>query len=327
MFYSIRHVTRFQYSSPVSESVMEVRMRPRSALLQQCLKFELHVTPRARVLFYRDYLGNTVHYFDVPGHHNRLALIAEAVVEVEEPEDIPEAVPMAAWDAIDEMWASGELYEFQMPSHFAQPSAELDKLVQELGVDRRENPLTLLRRLNQQMYSAFEYAPKSTRVDSPIDEALVSRKGVCQDFTHIMIAIVRGLKIPCRYVSGYVYPRAEEENRSTPLATHSWIEAWIPGIGPNHQGLWVGFDPTSNCVCGDRHIRAAIGRDYADVPPTKGVFKGRATSELTVAVRVLPTNAPADDKEELVLVPGSNSGSSPVADQHWEEMQQQQQQQ
>lgn len=325
MFYSIRHVTRFQYSSPVSESLMEVRMRPRSELLQQCLKFELHVTPRARVQFYRDYLGNTVHYFDVPGHHNRLALIAEAVVEVEEPADIPEAVPMAAWEAVDEMWASGEHYEFQTPSHYAQPSAELEKFIAEIGVDRRENPLTVLRRLNEQIYQAFEYVPKSTKVDSPIDVALVNRKGVCQDFTHIMIAIVRGLKIPCRYVSGYVFPRPEHADRTASGATHAWVEAWIPGIGAAQQGLWVGFDPTNNVLCGDRHIRAAIGRDYADVPPTKGVFKGRATSELSVAVRVQPTDAPADDREELVLVPSSNSGSSPVADDHWEQMQQQQQ--
>jgi transglutaminase-like putative cysteine protease len=326
MFYSIRHVTRFQYSSPVSESVMEVRMRPRSELLQQCLKFELHVTPRARVQFYRDYLGNTVHYFDVPGQHNRLAVIAEAVVEVEAPRDIPEAVPMAAWEALDAMSASGELYEFQTASHFARPSAELDKLGKELRVDRRENPLTLLRGLTEKMHRAFEYAPQSTRVDSPIDEALVSRRGVCQDFSHIMIAMVRGLGIPCRYVSGYLHARSEQESWAMTLATHSWVEAWIPGIGAQQQGLWVGFDPTSNCMCGDRHIRAAIGRDYADVPPTKGVFKGRATSELTVAVRVLPTDAPADDREELVLVPAGNSGSSPLADQHWEQMQQQQQQ-
>ncbi|MFN9085435.1 MAG: transglutaminase N-terminal domain-containing protein, partial [Acidobacteriota bacterium] len=320
MFYSIRHVTRFQYSSPVSESVMEVRMRPRSELQQQCLKFALHVTPRARVQFYRDYLGNTVHYFDVPGQHNRLAVIAEAVGEVEAPRDIPEAVPMAAWEALDAVRASGELYEFQTPSHFAQPSAELAKLVKELGVDRRENPLTLLRGLNEKLFGAFEYAPKVTRVDSPIDEALAKRKGVCQDLSHIMIALARELGIPCRYVSGYLYPRAGQDNLAMALATHSWVEAWIPGIGAQQQGLWVGFDPTSNCVCGDRHIRAAIGRDYADVPPTKGVYKGSAVSELSVAVRVQPTNAPADDREEMVLVPVGNSGSAPLADQHWEQM-------
>lgn len=325
MFYSIRHVTRFHYSSPVSESVMEVRMRPRSEFLQQCLKFELHVTPRARVQFYRDYLGNTVHHFDVPGRHNRLALIAEAVVEVEEPAELPASLPHSAWAAIDEM-GPGRTLRVPNPSHFTEPSAELEKFITELGVDRSQDPLTLLRALNEKICAAFEYVPKSTRVDSPIALALANRKGVCQDFTHIMIAIARGLKIPCRYVSGYVFPREKHADRSTPSATHAWVEAWLPGLGPNHSGLWVGFDPTNNTLCGNRHIRAAIGRDYADVPPTKGVYKGRATSELTVAVRVLPTDAPADDKEELILLPGSNSGSSPVADQHWEQMQQQQQQ-
>jgi transglutaminase-like putative cysteine protease len=109
----------------------------------------------------------------------------------------------------------------------------------------------LPRGLTEKMHGAFEYAPQSTRMDSPIDEALVSRKGVCRDFSHIMIAMVRGVGIPCRHVSGYLDARPEQESRTMTLATHSWVEAWIPGIGARQQGLWVGFAPTSNCVCGD----------------------------------------------------------------------------
>jgi transglutaminase-like putative cysteine protease len=146
--------------------------------------------------------------------------------------------------------------------------------------------LTTLRDLNQAIYDKFSYTPKSTRVDSPIDEALLSRQGVCQDFSHIMIALVRELGIPCRYVSGYLYHGEGTADRSTPGATHAWVEALLPGLG------WVGFDPTNNLVASNRHIRVAVGRDYDDVPPTRGVFTGDAKSELSVDVKVELSEAP-----------------------------------
>ncbi len=140
--------------------------------------------------------------------------------------------------------------------------------------------------MNEAIYKLFAYVPNSTKVDSPIEEALRTRQGVCQDFAHIMIALVRRLHIPCRYVSGYMFHRDEEEkDRSLEGASHAWVEALVPGLG------WVAFDPTNNLVGGDRHIRVAIGRDYADVPPTRGVYKGEAQSELSVAVTVSPADA------------------------------------
>lgn len=285
MFYSIRHVTRFHYSSPVSESVMEVRMRPRSEFLQQCLKFELHVTPRARVLFYRDYLGNTVHHFDVPGHHNRLALIAEAVVEVEEPAELPASLPLSAWAAIDEMGASGELYEFQTPSHFTEPSAELEKFIAELGVDRSQDPLTLLRALNQKICAAFEYVPKSTRVDSPIALALANRKGVCQDFTHIMISGMRSLGLPVAYVSGYLrtVQSPDEKRLEGADAMHAWALAWC-----GEEAGWIGLDPTNDILASHDHVVLAIGRDYADVAPVDGVIFASGAQRLETSVHVVP---------------------------------------
>jgi transglutaminase-like putative cysteine protease len=130
-------------------------------------------------------------------------------------------------------------------------------------------------------------------VDSPIDLALSTRAGVCQDFAHIMITLVRTrLRIPCRYVSGYLFHGEGAQDRSESSATHAWVEAFLPEFG------WVGFDPTNWLVASDRHIRTAIGRDYADVPPTHGVYRGRTKSELTVAVRVEPSDAvPALDRE------------------------------
>jgi transglutaminase-like putative cysteine protease len=167
-----------------------------------------------------------------------------------------------------------------MPSTFAQPGEGLLSLVEPLRVCRRDDPLSFLRELNVAVYNWFEYAPKSTRVDSPIDHAIAARKGVCQDFAHIMITLVRMLRIPCRYVSGYLYHGAGDQDRSADGATHAWVEALLPNLG------WIGFDPTNALIASDRHIRTAIGRDYSDVPPTKGIYRGATESELTVGVRV-----------------------------------------
>lgn len=224
----------------------------------------------------------------------------------------------AAWNELDELLAEGDYWEMLMPSRFATPTDLLRKLARELSLRRRDDPLSLLRELTAALHDTFEYSPQSTEVDSPIDEALLNRRGVCQDLAHIMITLVRGVEIPCRYVSGCLFHRVEDQDRSAADATHAWVEARLPGLG------WVGFDPTNNLIAGERHIRVAIGRDYSDVPPTRGVFKGEAKSELSVAVQVAPANeALADDQMRTIStwVSGDRSESE-LQD---EEQQQQQQ--
>jgi transglutaminase-like putative cysteine protease len=319
MFYSIRHLTRFRYTSPVSESLMEVRMHPRTEAEQRCLSFQLLVDPRTRINMYRDYLGNSIHHFDVPAKHLELRIVAEALVEIEPPPDLPQALTRESWAKLDFEVAAGDYWEMLMPSTFAQPGEGLLSLVEPLRVSRRDDPLTFLRELNIAIYEWFEYAPKSTRVDSPIDHAIEARKGVCQDFAHIMTALVRHVKIPCRYVSGYMYPRSERQDRSPEGATHAWVEALLPGLG------WVGFDPTNNVLAGDRHIRTAIGRDYADVPPTKGIFKGTTESQLTVSVQVSPSKAPPPPETDILAIPSEWEAAAIAAATEAEQQQQQQQ--
>jgi transglutaminase-like putative cysteine protease len=311
--YLISHTTRFRYSAPVSESVMEIRMQPRSDGAQRCLSFELSLNPKARATSYRDYLGNTVHHFDVPGRHAQLAIKTSTIVEVT-PQLIPDSLDESAWQEIGAA-TSGDGFEMLMPSQFARPSQQLDELARELGVQRRDDPLGLLREINAALHDAFDYAPQTTRVDSPIDDALGARKGVCQDFSHIMIALVRRLGIPCRYVSGYLFHRVETQDRSAQDATHAWVEALLPELG------WVGFDPTNNLIAGERHIRTAVGRDYADVPPTRGIFKGEAESELSVAVQVAPFDGPLPELAAPAFEP------LPTIDEIEQVQQQQQQQQ
>jgi transglutaminase-like putative cysteine protease len=323
MFYAIRHFTQFRYDSPVSESLMEVRMHPRTEGPQRCLSFQLSVDPRAQVNSYRDYLGNGVHHFDVPRRHTQLRIVAESLVEVLPPPDFPQHLGADSWTQLDALVAGGDYWEMLAPSQFTQSSVMLDELIQDLHADldeaRRGDPLSFLKELNRAIYDWFDYVPKATRVDSPIDHAIEARKGVCQDFAHIMTALVRRVKIPCRYVSGYLYPRAQQPDRSYEGASHAWVDALLPGLG------WVGFDPTNNLIACDRHIRTAIGRDYADVPPTKGIFKGKAASDLTVSVRVALSDAPPPPEAELDLPPQWED--APEAESLDAQHQQQQQQQ
>ena len=302
MIFSVRHTTTFRYEPAVRESVMEVRLQPRSDGEQRCLSFALNVDPAANVMQYRDFTGNTVHHFDIAGRHTQVKVTAQSTVELQ---SVPAPHPSDSgdWADLDALVSGNDHWEMLLPSHFAHSSEPLDRLAKELGCERRGNPLVLLTELNEAIYSLFAYVPNSTKVDSPIEDALLARQGVCQDFAHIMIALVRPLKIPCRYVSGYMFHRDEDEqDRSLEGASHAWVEALVPGWG------WVAFDPTNNLVGGDRHIRIAIGRDYADVPPTRGVYKGEAQSELSVAVTV----SPADNVAPEPITPSFVVRSRPV---------------
>lgn len=320
MIYSVRHTTAFRYEPAVRESVMEVRLQPRSDGDQRCLSFTLEVDPAANIMQYRDFTGNTVHHFDIAGTHAQVRVAAESTVEVQSV-PTPRTVDSGDWADLDALVAGNDYWEMLLPSHFAQSSAPLEQLAQELGCKRRGNPLAVLTELNEAIYRSFAYVPNSTKVDSPIEEALQTRQGVCQDFAHIMIALLRRLNVPCRYVSGYMFHRDEaEKDRSLEGASHAWVEALVPLLG------WVAFDPTNNLVGADRHIRVAIGRDYADVPPTRGVYKGEAQSELSVAVTVSPA---ADSPAPMPLTPSFVIRSRPLlvrAAARSEQEQQQQQQ-
>jgi transglutaminase-like putative cysteine protease len=235
MFYSIRHLTKFLYSNPVSESMMETRMHPRSDLNQRCLTFHLSVSPRCRVFSYRDHLGNHVHHFDIPGQHGQLVIVAESLVEVQPALPIPAFLAPDAWAELDAIVENGDYCELLFPSEFCGSTELLDQLATDLDVRRRDDPLMVLHELNERVYRYFDYVPKSTKVDSPIDVALTSRKGVCQDFAHIMIALVRSrLRIPCRYVSGYLYHGQSDKDRSANSATHvdrgAGAAAWVGGL-------------------------------------------------------------------------------------------------
>jgi transglutaminase-like putative cysteine protease len=295
MFYAIRHFTRYRYSRPVWQSMMEVRMHPRSEGNQRCFVFQLSVNPRVRIFGYTDSYGNLVHHFDLPAKHEQLTIIADMLVNIDGQPSIPDFTGYEDWGRLEQIIEVEDHWHMLAPSHFARPSQELEDLAREIGViERRDrSPLEFLKDIAAGVNQSLSYVKKSTSVNSPIEDALRSRKGVCQDFAHVMIALVRGAGIPCRYVSGYLYHDGDSALAAGDGATHAWVEALLPTAG------WVGFDPTTNRLAGERHIRTAIGRDYADVPPTMGVMKGKAETQLQVRVRVTPSEAVLPPDEEF----------------------------
>ncbi|MCP5433832.1 MAG: transglutaminase family protein [Alphaproteobacteria bacterium] len=287
MHYSVHHVTRFRYSAPIRESLVETRLRPQADELQRLNGFHLTTHPRAQLFTYADDFGNTVYHFDIPGEHQELTIDASSKVDVDRPPTLPEALAPDAWEALRSDATKAQHFELLCPSTIAKDGEALEAFLKETGLEPHACPLATVRDLNETLYRSFTYESGTTRVDSPIEVAIASRKGVCQDFAHVMIAILRDWGIPARYVSGYVCHRPDAIlDRSAPDQSHAWVEAFLPGIG------WVGFDPTNDCLAEERHIRIAYGRDYADAPPTRGVFKGDAQSELAVAVTVTPSEAP-----------------------------------
>src|SRR5665213_350353 len=180
MFYAIRHFMRYRHS--VWQSMMEVRMHPRSEGTQRSFIFQLSVNPRARIFAHTDSRGNLVHHFDLPQRHRHLTIISDALVNIDDPHPLPAHMDYGVWNELEDMIEKKDYWDTLMPSHFARPSPELDELAHEIGVAERDGrgPLEFLQDLNTGVYRSFTYVKKSTGVNSPIEHALRSRQGVCQ---------------------------------------------------------------------------------------------------------------------------------------------------
>lgn len=297
MLLEIRHVTEYHYAEPVRESVMELWMQPRKGGGQRLISFNLDLDPASQLFSYADPFGNAVYHFDVPQPHQRLRIEATSAVETGPAGDIPEALDMGEWDRMRGDFVRGECFDFLRPHGFAVQTELLAKFAEDRGLEalRQRDPLSAMRALNQVIYSAFDYEAGATEADSPIDIALQGGRGVCQDFAHVMLAICRSWGVPARYVSGYLFTDRTEGDRSDPDATHAWVEVFLPSL------RWVGFDPTNNVLAGERHVAVAIGRDYGDIPPSRGVYKGDADSKLAVGVNIRRAKSAMAEPEFLRL--------------------------
>ncbi|MGO8670059.1 MAG: transglutaminase family protein [Capsulimonadaceae bacterium] len=287
----IAHKTIYRYSPTFSgESHMEARLRPLEiAGEQQCRDFGLTVNPVAPVYGYdmAGHYGYVSHFTIKDILHDELEIVADSWVRTlnANPFDKVNLVE-PDWDKLRDEKLQGALAEWLAPT-------PLTWYLDEWSVKPpNESVFDYGQALMDCVYEGFDYVPGSTDVSTPLDQFVKQRRGVCQDYAHFMISIARTAGVPARYVSGYVYSGLGRATHGEG-AMHAWVELFIP-----HANCWMGYDPTNNIVVGDYHVKVAVGRDYSDVPPTKGVLRASRGSglpeqtSLTVEVRV--TEEPFD---------------------------------
>ncbi|MFT3899929.1 MAG: transglutaminase family protein [Gordonia sp. (in: high G+C Gram-positive bacteria)] len=270
------HTTGFTYSAPVASSFNEARITPRSDSRQSVVVDHVDTAPGARQFRYTDYWGTVVTVFDLHSPHERLEVIGTAVVETED-ETRGEETASVDWVQLRHGSVVDEYDEMLRPTVYTPHSAELADFARDAAVGLR--PSAAVESVVGRVYEAMTYERGTTEVHSTAGDAWHHRKGVCQDYAHITLAMLRSLGIPSRYVSGYLHPHGNAGiGEAVDGESHAWIEVWTGG--------WWGIDPTNNKFIDDHHVTVGTGRDYADVTPIKGIYTGSGHSELDVSVRI-----------------------------------------
>ncbi len=282
------HVTEFAYDSPVSESYNEAHLQPVDDDHQHCVGFRLRTQPASSPTTSRDYFGNWVHRFNVMAKHRRLRVEADSVVMTQEPvADLQASETLAAVDRQRAVLLDAH-YDFLVPSVYVPALDAVATLVRAAEDASGGSAAGFARAAGTLIHDHFRYAKGATLVHATVRDVLAAGAGVCQDFAHLLIALARARGLPARYVSGYLTPRDAGAGGNGVdqviggHASHAWSEVFVPGSG------WIGIDPTLGAPASERHIRVAYGRDYGDVPPVRGVYRGPAGQRLSVNVLMRP---------------------------------------
>jgi transglutaminase-like putative cysteine protease len=294
MRYRITHLTAYHYEAEVSVSHHLLHLQPRPLPHQRILELDIEVQPEPTSRASRtDHFGNHAEVMTIEGAHRRLEITAHSLVEID-PAPCREGWTSPAWESVVEACSAQEWSEAVEAGEFRFDSPHV----------RRNNPATVFARrsfpagrswleavtdLCGRIHREFEFDPRATTLSTPVEEVLAGRKGVCQDFAHLMLSCLRSLGLPARYVSGYIetLPPPGKARLVGADATHAWVSAFCPGLG------WLDFDPTNGIVPGERHVTVAWGRDYSDVSPVRGVLVGSGSHSLKVSVDVEPQVPPA----------------------------------
>jgi len=264
---SVTHSTSFQYESEVSASFNEARMTPVNTPDQFVISHDLKINPFASIFSYSDYFGTAVKAFDVQTPHTYLEIVSQSLVETSTP---VLGNVNASWDDLSQDELADDLREY------LDYTALVNPIEVPFELRLQKTPLDAIHFLNKAMREQITYAPGSTSVYSPASEAWEKRAGVCQDFTHASLSILRSVGIPARYVSGYLYNGSGQIGEEVVGESHSWVEAWV--------GDWLPFDPTNGNPVAEDHVLVARGRDYHDVSPLKGIFSGGRSRKIEVKV-------------------------------------------
>ncbi len=271
MLLRIQHETKLNYTEPVCETVFEVRMAPPSDEDQTNLGYRLRIVPQAPVTAYRDGFGNRVDLFNILTPYRELTVRTTAIVRTHRRSGQARLAEVP-WN--DRTATSAEVLEYLQPSRLVARCPELDEFLETIP-EPSGSMLDAVESLLEAVRDRLRYEKTVTTAKTPVGEALALGRGVCQDFAHLFLGACRGLGLPARYVSGYIHGPGE-------LATHAWAQVWL---GPNG---WVDIDPTRGEFLNDDYVLTAVGRDYADIPPNRGVWRGLAEETMTVSVQVEP---------------------------------------
>ena len=273
--FKIQHVTKYEYDRLVQESVNEIKIFPYLSSEQEVLQHELSITGNPEVQSYADYWGNKTGVFNLLPPHKELIIDSRVVVRTTTSPGL--RVDFSGDFNRLEQEVSGHLKMLEL----AKADIQLQTDINEIGntvVSSDNSIAATIQNCSEYIFKNFNYIKGITTIETTVEEILEQRAGVCQDFAHVMLQILRTLKIPSRYVSGYICPN--QNGLRGEGATHAWVEAWIPEYG------WAGIDPTNNVWVSNTHVRLAVGRHFTDCSPVKGTFKGSAKQNLSVYVSV-----------------------------------------
>lgn len=283
MHLRLLHRTTFVYAGKAHDSFNEVRLKPVSDATQTCRQFDLALTPATTTREYEDFYGNTIHYFDIGDTHTKLVIEAVSMVDTVPMTERP-TVPTVSIEDLQRSTEREMLAEFYTSSQYVPLEVEIWREAQDALADSRNDVWGDVCRLGAHIFRTFTYKPKSTGVNTRAIEALKLRTGVCQDYAHVHLGLCRSVGIPARYVSGYFFNNTRRPREIE--ASHAWIEAYVPGHG------WAAYDPTHDRLADDRYVKLAVGRDYADIRPVNGTYRGAPTRSLKVEVAVRETTTP-----------------------------------
>jgi transglutaminase-like putative cysteine protease len=278
MNFAIRYLTEYEYDGDVVDNLNALRVKPHGNGRQRCDEFGVRLTPEVRVHRHTDYFGTEVVEFEVSRPHRHLTIDVRARVSTKESGDPPQAT----WAALADPQYREAGGEFLLQTDDAPEHPVLQQLVGTTGA--AASPLATLLLTSELIPDRFEYRRGATYVDSDIADLLEAGAGVCQDFVHLGLSLLRHHGIAARYVSGYLYAAGSDDTReSVEVDTHAWLEALLP-VPDGGDPVWVGADPTNRCLAGETHVKIGHGRHYADVPPIKGVYRGGANAKLDASV-------------------------------------------
>jgi transglutaminase-like putative cysteine protease len=276
--FAIRFLTEYRYNAPVTDNLNALRVRPATTSTQRCDEFHTRIEPEARVSRHLDYFGTEVLEFGIPTSHEQLTIDVRARVVTSPPPDAPDG----SWDSLRDPSYIAAAGEFALPWQDQPAIVGIEGLHDALEAG---SPLETLELLCDLIPDRFEYRPGATYVESSVRDLLEMGAGVCQDFVHLALVLLRRRGIAARYVSGYLWAAREDDSSdSLEVDTHAWLEALLPGTDGNGEPVWVGADPTNRRLAGETHVKIGHGRFYSDVPPIKGLYMGGARSELDAAV-------------------------------------------